>query len=134
MEVADPFRDPTLYTYEPIPLIKRFKKLFRRMDIYALPITFRYMGEKKFYTNFGALNSIFIVLLVLAYSYTEVSLMLDKRKYTTTSTTSSTLQRDLQTGEFAYDTLLSKGEYANLTFGIKVMNDNGSAFFDPSYF
>jgi hypothetical protein len=68
MEV-DPFRDPNLYSYEPIPCMKKFKKLFRRLDLYAIPISFRYKGEKKFYTNFGALTSLFVVLAVLSYCY-----------------------------------------------------------------
>ena len=68
MEV-DPFRDPSLYTIENIPMIKQFKKQFRKLDLYALPISFRYKGEKKFYTNFGALTSIIVILIVLSYCY-----------------------------------------------------------------
>jgi len=38
----DAFKDPNLYSYEPIPWLKRFKADFRMLDLYALPITFRY--------------------------------------------------------------------------------------------
>lgn len=41
MEV-DPLSDPSLYRIEPIPCMKRFKKIFRLIDLYALPITLRY--------------------------------------------------------------------------------------------
>jgi hypothetical protein len=40
----DPFKDPNLYSYEPIAWSKRFKANFRMIDLYALPITFRYKG------------------------------------------------------------------------------------------
>jgi hypothetical protein len=133
-EVTDPFHDPNLYKQEFISPIKEFKKLFRRLDIYALPITFRYKGEKKFYTNFGALTSILVILLVLAYTYTEINLMLGYTKFTTTDTKSSTLERDQATGDQQYDYLLETAEYANITFGIKVMHANDTVFWDDRYF
>lgn len=94
MEAADPFRDPSLYKYTRIPPVKQFKRLFRRMDIYALPITLRYKGEKKFYTNFGACASLLIVLLMVAYIWTEINLMLSLSQYTSTSTQSTVSLRD----------------------------------------
>ena len=64
MEI-DPFKDPELTYYEPIPCFKRFKRNFRMLDLYALPVTFRYKGEKKFYTNFGAATSLVLLLCIL---------------------------------------------------------------------
>lgn len=81
MEV-DPFRDPRLYSQVPIPCMKKFKRMFRRMDLYAMPVTLRYKGEKKFYTNFGALTSLIVVFLMIAYIITEIKVMLSQTKYT----------------------------------------------------
>lgn len=85
MEEVDPFRDPALYSYEPIPLMKLGKRYFRALDIYALPITLRYKMEKKFYTNFGALASVILLLVVGVFIYLEVSLMISKTEVTGTS-------------------------------------------------
>lgn len=134
MEATDPFRDPSLYKYTPIPPLKQFKRLFRRLDIYALPITLRYKGEKKFYTNFGALTSLLIVLLMVAYIWTEINLMLSLTQYTSTSTSSTVMLRDYQDGEFSYATLVEQGNYADMTFGISARFWNGTNFYDPSYF
>ena len=67
MEV-DPFRDPSLYEIQKVPIMKRIKKLFRKVDIYALPITLRYKSEKKFYTNFGALTSVILIIAMLGFA------------------------------------------------------------------
>jgi hypothetical protein len=75
MEV-DPFRDPRLQQYVELPCMKQFKRQFRKLDLYAMPVTLRYKGEKKFYTNFGALTSVIIILLMVAYIWTEIKLML----------------------------------------------------------
>lgn len=52
--------------------MKQFKRQFRKLDLYAMPVTLRYKGEKKFYTNFGALTSVIIILLMVAYIWTEI--------------------------------------------------------------
>jgi hypothetical protein len=85
MEEVDPFRDPALYSYEPIPLMKLGKRYFRALDIYALPITLRYKMEKKFYTNFGALASVVLLLVVGVFIYLEMSVMVAKTEVTGTS-------------------------------------------------
>jgi|LauGreDrversion4_2_1035121.scaffolds.fasta_scaffold2403868_1 hypothetical protein len=85
MEEVDPFRDPALYSYEPIPLMKLGKRYFRALDIYALPITLRYKMEKKFYTNFGALASVVLLLVVGVFIYVEMSVMVSKTEVTGTS-------------------------------------------------
>jgi len=54
------------------------KRKFRLLDLYALPITLRYKGEKKFYTNFGALTSLFIILLVMTMAGYEFNDVLKK--------------------------------------------------------
>ena len=56
-----------LKEYKPIPAFKKFKFYFKMMDMYALPITLRYKNQQKFFTNFGALTSLFVYLSVLVY-------------------------------------------------------------------
>jgi len=85
MEEVDPFRDPALYSYEPIPMMKLGKRYFRALDIYALPITLRYKMEKKFYTNFGALASVILLLVVGVFIYFEVSVMFARTEVSGTS-------------------------------------------------
>ena len=75
MEV-EPFRDPSLFDIERVPIMKRIKKLFRKVDIYALPITLRYKSEKKFYTNFGALTSVILIITMLSFATKYVLTML----------------------------------------------------------
>ena len=55
---------------------KRLKKLCRKADIYALPITLRYKAEKKFYTNFGAATSVLLILTMLGFATSYVIAML----------------------------------------------------------
>ena len=38
----DPYEDPGLYEIKPYSCMKRFKRVFRLVDLYALPITLRY--------------------------------------------------------------------------------------------
>ena len=61
------FEDNRLSTYTPIPMMAQLKRMWRRTDSYALPVTLRYKGEKKFYTNFGALISCTIYLALMVY-------------------------------------------------------------------
>lgn len=77
MEI-DPFKDKNLTTYHPWTAYESFKKTFRMLDLYALPITFRYKGEKKFYTMFGAVVSLFIILATLSLLYSELTAMFYK--------------------------------------------------------
>jgi len=79
MEI-DPFKDPLLKTYEPLSCYAKFKKIFKLLDLYALPITFKYKGEKKFYTMYGAVVSLFIILATLALLYSEMSSMYFKTR------------------------------------------------------
>lgn len=55
----------SLKVVEPIPLWKKFKFYFKQIDMYALPITLRYKNQRKFYTNAGALTSLFIYLFLV---------------------------------------------------------------------
>ena len=75
MEI-DPFHDPLLQKKDNVPVFKRFKKLLRKADIYALPITLRYKAEKKFYTNFGAATSVLIILTMLGFAASDFATML----------------------------------------------------------
>lgn len=74
---ADPFHDPRIHSYIRVPCMKQFKRQFRRIDLYAMPVTMRYKGEKKFYTNYGAVTSIVIILLMLSYIGSQISVMLE---------------------------------------------------------
>ena len=114
--------------------MKSFKKLFRKMDLYALPVTLRYKGEKKFYTNFGALTSLFIILLMLAYIGSEINVMLSQTKYTTQSTVFPVSVRDLASGDQEYSVIVENGVYVDMTFGLRAFHPNGSDFNDSSYF
>ena len=64
---ADPFKGIS-YETQKVPMLKRIKKLIRKADIYALPITLRYKSEKKFYTNFGAATSILLIIFMLGFA------------------------------------------------------------------
>ena len=56
----------SLKNYSKISGCKKFKFYFKMLDLYALPITLRYKNQRKFYTNFGALTSVFIFILVFS--------------------------------------------------------------------
>ena len=56
--------------------MKRIKRYFRKVDIYALPITLRYKQEKKFYTNFGALTSCVLFITVISFATSYIISML----------------------------------------------------------
>ena len=60
--------------FKPIPTFKRFKFWFKMIDMYALPITLRYKNQKMFYTNFGAIISlvVYIIVLSLMTSYLRI--------------------------------------------------------------
>ena len=131
---ADPFKKDYFVTYKPIGGLKAFKKVFRKLDLYALPVTLRYKGEKKFYTNYGAVTSLLIVLLMLTYLYTEVMRMLDRSQYTSTETVFTVIERDSATGAWSYDNIVEMGTYVDMTFGIRAMHQNGTDFNDSSYF
>ena len=119
MEGVDPFKDPELYSYQEIPLMKRLKRLFRALDLYALPITLRYKMEKKFYTNYGALASLILIILVLVYVYSDVAVMLQKTKLTQTqSTRISALRPDVV------------GTQVPFSFGYRILDSHGAIFND----
>ena len=61
------FKDNDLYSEEKIPGCAQFKRMWRRSDMYSLPITLRYKGEKSFYTNFGALTSNIVVIVLVSF-------------------------------------------------------------------
>lgn len=73
---TDPFRDPALKQYVPIPAMKIVKRTFRLLDIYAIPITLRYKGEKKFYTNFGALTSLVLIITMIGFAISYILTMI----------------------------------------------------------
>ena len=57
----------TLKSYQPIPLMSRFRFYFKKIDMYAQPITFHYKNHDKFYTNFGALASLLVYFITLSF-------------------------------------------------------------------
>ncbi len=123
MEEVDYFRGPGFYSYEPIPLMKRLKRMFRALDIYALPITLRYKMEKRFYTNFGALSSVILLLVVVVFIYLEVSVMFQKTQVSETSQTGFITDRP----ENIAKTLVP------FSFGFRLINAKNQDLVDPSY-
>lgn len=99
-----------------------------------MPVSLRYKGEKKFYTNFGALTSVIIILLMVAYIGTEIKLMLSQTQYEQTQTVLSVVERDQATGSQAYSNVVANGVYADMTFGMRAFHNNFTQFNDPSYF
>ena len=72
MQEIDPFSGKELHDYPKQGACKGLKRTFRRADLYALPITLRYKGEKKFYTNFGACISALVILLIMGITVQQV--------------------------------------------------------------
>jgi hypothetical protein len=70
------FEDERLNTYTPITFCKQFKRMWRRSDMYALPVTLRYKGEKSFYTNYGAGISNIVIFVLLGFFLTYLNTML----------------------------------------------------------
>ena len=99
-----------------------------------MPVSLRYKGEKKFYTNYGACTSLLIIVLMLAYIYTQIMLMLSQTQYESTQTVKTVVERDLATGLEAYDNVVANGVYVDMTFGIRAFHENLTDFNDPSYF
>ena len=58
--------------------------MWRRSDLFALPVTLRYKGEKAFYTNFGALTSCIIMLVMVGFVLSYVKVMLSNSIINTT--------------------------------------------------
>jgi large-conductance mechanosensitive channel len=78
------FEDEGVTKYYPIPMTAQLKRMWRRSDLYALPVTLRYKGEKAFYTNFGALTSCIIMFVMIGFVLTYVNVMLSNSIISTT--------------------------------------------------
>ena len=72
----DPFRDDAFSYKTKVKCVSRCRQTIRLMDLYALPITLRYKNEKKFFTNFGAMTSLFIILGMISLMYSGIITML----------------------------------------------------------
>ena len=118
----DPFNDPEIYEYQPIPFQKRCKKLFRRMDLYALPITLRYKQEKKFYTNFGAMTS--CVLICTIFSFTV--------KYILSIGTNEGLRQMSAWKLNSSKSDVLRDQRGQFTFGFQIQDENDNAFTDDT--
>jgi hypothetical protein len=70
------FEDEKLNTYTPITFCKQFKRMWRRSDMYAIPVTLRYKGEKSFYTNYGAGISNVVIFVLLGFFFSGLNTML----------------------------------------------------------
>jgi hypothetical protein len=70
----------------PVTTCALFKHYWRMSDIYALPITLRYKRQKYFYTNYGAIASNLVALLMVYFFYSYTQLMLDDSQLTTSYT------------------------------------------------
>jgi hypothetical protein len=110
MEI-DPFKDQAFKSYEEKTCLKMFKRKFRLLDLYALPVTFRYKGEKKFYTNAGALTSLLIIICTLGLLYSELNSMFSKSK-----------PPNIQIVSKFYTDRVHGGMPADFIFGIRVQN------------
>mmetsp|Transcript_33378 Transcript_33378/g.24128 ORF Transcript_33378/g.24128 Transcript_33378/m.24128 type:complete len:212 (+) Transcript_33378:75-710(+) len=105
--------------------MKRFKRLFRKLDIYALPITLRYKGEKKFFTNFGALTSLFVIIAMLALLLNEISKMTSMTDITSMQVTKLTsLKPDYSANPNQLGT--------DFMFGFRFIDQQGNDFKDES--
>ena len=119
MDEFDPFNDPTLYEYKKIPITKQVKRLCRRMDLYALPITFRYKAEKKFYTNFGAMTSIILMITTIAFSVSYFREMFSDDRVSQQSVRKLILNREEVDNE---------GNHASFAFGFQILDENNEIF------
>ena len=63
------------------------------LDLYAMPITFRYKNQKKFYTNYGALTSLILILLIFGYLGLCFHQMMAYSTYTTQTLSQSITNR-----------------------------------------
>ena len=94
MVEVDPFRDPSFYHLEPIKCGTQFRRILRQADLFAQPITMRYKKEKMFYTNFGAVASLCIIMImVLALSF-EVVTIAAKSKVTIATNNILSINKD----------------------------------------
>jgi len=75
MEFDDFDQQEQIYEYKSIPITKRLKGLFRLIDFYALPVTLRHKGQKMFYTNFGALTSFFIIIIMCIITVFQLNIV-----------------------------------------------------------
>ena len=67
MTEVDKFKDDDFYHIEDIKCMSKTRGFVRQLDLYALPITLRYKGEKMFYTNFGAATSLLLIISMLGF-------------------------------------------------------------------
>lgn len=56
--------------------MKKLKKYYRLADLFAYPVTLKYKGERRFYTNFGAMTSVAIIVVMLALVLIQLQTML----------------------------------------------------------
>ena len=111
------YEDPGLFNIKPYSCMKRFKRIFRLVDLYALPITLRYKQEKRFYTNWGAMTSIFIIMLMLGFLVSSLLTMFADTNVTEVVTTKLIKNKDFQN--------LEEG---NFIFGFRVIDSNDQLF------
>lgn len=97
--------------------------------MYALPVTLRYKGEKSFYTNFGALTSCIVMLVMLSFTMTYVKEMLDDKRVVSSYTEKlSYLKPESQQCTSSTD--------CPYLFGFKMINSTTGEDYliDPNYF
>ena len=127
MEV-NPFKDPNIKRYEKISPMVKFQKTFRKFDIYAMPIALRYKGEKKFYTNFGAIVSLFLIVFMVAYTTYAITAL---------SSQDSSGDITLTTADDFSSARISKtdteGTAANFVFGFRIVDETGASFDYTNY-
>lgn len=80
--------------------------------------------EKKFYTNFGALASVILLLVVGVFIYFEVSLMVSKTEVTGASQTNFINSRSNLTEPLTF---------VPFSFGFRIRTTDNTVFADNSY-
>lgn len=62
--------------------MKKLKRYYRLADLFAYPVTLKYKGERRFYTNFGALTSIVIILVMVSLVLVQLITMFKRKQMT----------------------------------------------------
>jgi hypothetical protein len=60
--------------------MKKLKRYYRLADLFAYPVTLKYKGERRFYTNFGALTSIAIITVMVALVLIQLKTMFQMKQ------------------------------------------------------
>ena len=91
------------------------------MDLFKSPLTYKINGKDNFSTKFGCMMSIPVIIFLLVSLF--MSNLVQKRNPAITIQTISNIIRPYLTFD-----------RTNMTFGVRIADDNAFGNFDPSYF